>query len=717
MTERFTNIPGSPPNQEMLRNIFEPRPENAGRAVPSQANAARERTHSSILRANEHLQPSDDPVCLYASTPMFRKSGRDYSEITDSLKKVSSTIQARIDRKEARKDEAVASKESWCALVFKSRRTIGGLNDEIDSAKKLKSSVDQVRKRLENLVRAEDEYLEMRDLPLPSTMPELREHLDTLEAKAREIEYLQSELKPELQRALMSADQRRNFIKKSRAPDFFRRAIKSTGRFETIDRMKALLNTVSSDTKGKVLKTEGGAYSLNRQMIDEGTRIQNLRTRLTETYRDGGDEVLRETLAGSNGESIKTSVALDAIRGGEGIGQHLKNSIPESAVDKESIEFLGKGSFNKVKKAHIDFERPDGTHIKGDFALKLLDSNINTSPSVQKMGGTGKQVGIVNKQAVGHHVASALKSGSVGEPQTVTFEGRLHLAMPYEDGMAPGKMMREIAEDYGVEERQRVTSALSKNINLLDAVKDSQIFNTAINNPDCHRGNIKIRYFRPDDTENANSLTHHDLAAMKDDEIKQLKVEIGYFDLDNSMAPEKKVDQITRRILYYALAPDKPQPGYRHPVIDVPLRAHNYGLPAWHTAGDLERVTKLYEDLRSFESLQKLRPHTTRKEYTAMRNRVRRIKEHFEKHPQDRINKGASDPQKYNSPETEAMPDTLDARQARIKNTGYSFRFNGENHRGDNIYKPMRNFPLYMFLGTTEKDIQKYDQARLERDV
>lgn len=639
--------------------------------------------HNDLLKAQAHLMPRPLPDGPRARIPLFREAG-DVKRFTSQLDNMLEGVEGRRRNKEAECAEATRSGKVWWALL-KSWRTLGHLDREIASAKKLETAIKGVKNALQNLQSAKEDVLELRSMQIPTELEERKEFFRKLEAAVDRVNTCEAEVRYCCGDLHKAADARRNFIKKTRWNNFWRGIYGLGDRFANIDALRSEIQAFNSTTPKAISKVidDNMPRPLGTHMAHEAHRVAELESRMAQASAIGGDAAVCEILSGNDGQGLKADIALQAIRGGEGLTPDLKDTLPETAIIGKP-KVLAEGGYNQVLEA--DVRIGDRTE---KFVLKAVESRIGALQSHTSYGGSKKQIGILNRHAVGHQFAEELGSLSVKEPKYIMYKGRLHLAMPKEDGYAPDDVIRDIRSKHGRVERDRVLSALYKNENLLDAMVETQILNAAMNYPDNHSNNMRMRFYAAGDVNKEHSLSPDEIKDLSTDEIKALQVEVGMFDFDFALAPDGDVDihNVSREVMVLGDGTMK------RSLESVPKRSFYYGLPPYHTAGNYERICKMDENLKDPAYCAKLRWRMTEDELEGVKRRVGDIRDHFEKNERTRINIGETD-EKYRS--AQPLDETAKSRMDLIKKQGSQLRFAGYDKATElEKYRSWRNFPMF----------------------
>lgn len=594
---------------------------------------------------------------------MFRKN-MDFTEAKAQLRDVKNLMEGVAQQKQQRFDKAEGSRLSNIGLILTGRMKVD-LSQDVASIQKLTASIEKVERSLDELIEAQNNLQEFRSRPIPTQG--WREHMAELrrlthEVNDRAIKYGQDgyALNTEI-------GERRKHVKATRW-NYLR------NRTKRIDNVDQQITAFSTKTKDNLIdRTKNKKWRLGDQMDHERLRIDEFERRLAAAEEKGGKAAVQEILGDGR---LTASVALQALRGGEGLSPDLKNALPEDAIKTTPTE-LNSGSFNTVSFARLESDGPPP--VSGEFVMKPLDSETRTMRVVSEMGGSRRQVGVYNKQCVAYDVATNLKTTTVGEPSFVSYRGRLHLAMPLEQGLEMSRAIRHILtkdQSNGL----RVTSALYRNTAFVDACMRTQIQNTVLNHPDAHDANMKLRLYKADDLDRSQPLTEEQLASMGTSEIENLQVEIATFDFDNSLSPSTSVN-------------------VEHNDKTGANRQAFFGIPPYHTAADFKNISEYKQKLADEDYRAELRWRMPEEELVALTDRVNSIHQHFADHPEQRINSGTED-ENYLS--ANPLDDTLEARRQAIDNQPMVKRYAGKLRNGKLHYAPYRNFAMYYLVGVTQ---------------
>ncbi|MEM7693034.1 MAG: hypothetical protein AAF318_01175 [Pseudomonadota bacterium] len=326
---------------------------------------------------------------------------------------------------------------------------------------------------------------------------------------------------------------------------------------------------------------------IEAQMADATGRAERLREQLDRFETLFGTGELARVLGHGR---LKASVALQAMRAGESLSPALLNTItdPDRITD---VQPLGAGVFNQVLKARL--EDPIGT--VREYALKPLDSRITTPGNAWEIGHTDQQVGVFGRQDAAHKLSEALGLNVAGAPRYVVHDNRLFMAAPIIPGhtkaMIGEKIKASVVEHNAgaaagdvksrSAEKARISEALHNNPSFQMACQKMQLLQSIISNPDGHGENMSIAFSRGGVAVDPGALIH-----MSDNEIAQLDVTAGVFDLDGAFLADPDI------------APREVDSSWMGELGGtIAQRWHYVGPPPFHTKDQYDALVALQADL------------------------------------------------------------------------------------------------------------------------
>ncbi|MEL7346296.1 MAG: hypothetical protein AAFN17_00950 [Pseudomonadota bacterium] len=387
---------------------------------------------------------------------------------------------------------------------------------------------------------------------------------------------------------------------------------------------QALLEATVVDPRAKTVQPA----EIRGQMGDAIGRASQLKEQLNTVEATAGSEALKNLLG--NGR-LTAEVALQAIRAGE----TLSPALLETITDKNAIHDvreLGNGQFNKVLLATLD--EKDGSQKR--YALKPLDSRIQSPGWGYDIGHSHQQVGVFGRQSAAHTLSEELGLKLAGAPRYVVYENRLYMAAPLipgDDGEAIETKIEDAVTAHNdkttdasqkmdaAAEQERIFEALHTNPRFQNACQEMQLFQCIISNPDGHSNNMKMEF------RSAGKLVDPgDLVGMSDKDIAELEVKAAVFDLDGAFLadPTISIQQ------------------FRHHKGDYfAPRWHYAGPPPFHTQAQYDRLVELRRKLDDqlvkqlsgylTNGTDNVHPVTNETEMSALRSRVEKLIDHFDK--------------------------------------------------------------------------------------
>lgn len=309
-------------------------------------------------------------------------------------------------------------------------------------------------------------------------------------------------------------------------------------------------------------------------MDDAIARTSELEYHLEAFEKEHGARALYDYLADGR---ITASVALQALRCGESLSPALKEAI----ADPWRIQiggYIGHGSFNTV----IDARLQDENGNWAEYALKPLDSRIETLTGLKEYGLQKRQVGVFGRQQAGATISDAMKLGVAGEPRYALINDRLYMAAPLIKGKSVWQAAKaiEATRNFGYWD---VAKALHENPSFQNACQKVQLFQTLAQNYDGHANNLKIRFFEKQNGAEVEVKPER-VAVMSSNRIRALRVEMGAFDLDLAFSANADID-----------IPVKADANGNIINIDAPGTVNYLGPPHWHTV-------QQYNDLKRFQA-------------------------------------------------------------------------------------------------------------------
>ncbi len=474
------------------------------------------------------------------------------------------------NKKSAQSSIEFFANHKWLGFIFGRMRTnymrqVNAINKTIDKTDNLLLSVETTCDKYDSLAEAIDNLHGKRLDSIPADKEERAKFFEDLRAREEEIKRLRTDLQ-------QSIDGTSSLIK-----SFTKSELRHAG----VSR-----NLIKADHK-LMIKQFGASFNLlNRSiprpnifdaMDDAIARTIELEHHLDAFEKEHGAPALHDYLADGK---LTASVALQALRCGESLSPALKDAI----ADPWRIQigrYLGHGSFNAVISARLQDEKGDWA----EYALKPLDSRIETLTGLKEYGLQKRQVGVLGRQQAGAIISDAMNLGVAGKPRYALINDRLYMAAP----LIKGKCVWQAADAI---ERKRgfgywdVAKALHENPSFQDACQKVQLFQTLAQNYDGHDGNLKIRFF-----ENRNGaeveVKPERVAVMHSNRIRALRVEMGAFDLDLAFSANADIDipvtaDADRNVIN----------------INAPGTVNYLGPPQWHTVQQYHDLKRFQEDLK-----------------------------------------------------------------------------------------------------------------------